>query len=73
MMSAAGVGSRGLVSSGTGDSVLSIYFRALHTSETEKDEKETLVKECTGVSDTFIGGSIISLTFSKELLASKTC
>nr|XP_046163482.1 phosphomannomutase 1-like isoform X4 [Oncorhynchus gorbuscha] len=47
--------------------------RALHTFETEKDEKENLVKECTGVSGKSIGGSIIPLTFRNKLPASRKC
>ncbi|CDQ81476.1 unnamed protein product [Oncorhynchus mykiss] len=35
----------------TGGFFPSISFRVLHTSETEKDEKENLVKECTEVSE----------------------
>ena len=60
-------------SSGPGDVFPSISFRVLHTFETEKDEKENLVKECTGVAGKFIGGSIIPLTFSNKLPASKKC
>lgn len=46
VMSAANCSMWGSRSSRSGDFLASIAFRAVITSETEKDEKENLVREC---------------------------
>ena len=70
MMSPARCRKWGLVYQGQGI-FLHPFLSGLYTLLKQKDEKENLASECTGVAGKFIGVSIIPLTFSNKLPASK--